>query len=65
MLITLFQQSRRHKSQIYDPIWPVFKLIPGFIHDHLNCKFQEDLMKTEQVKQRLFQQSGDVFLKLM
>ena len=44
-----FQQSRGCNSKINDPIWPILEFIQDFIHVHLVCKFQEDLIKTEQV----------------
>ena len=43
----LFQQLRECNSKINDPIWPDFKLVWDFIHVHLTCKFQGDLIKTE------------------
>ena len=51
-----------------DPIWPGF-YIREFIHVHLICMFQEDLIKTERVVQktksnRLFQQSWNVLFVL-
>ena len=45
----LFQQSRGCNSKINDPIWPALELIPDFIHVHLICKFQKNLLKTEGV----------------
>ena len=45
----VFQQSSGCNSKIYDLIWLFFKLVWDFIHVHLICKFQEDLIKTEWV----------------
>ena len=69
--VRLFQQPRGCNSKINDPIWPDFKLIRDFIHVHLICKFQEDLIKTEWVmlmtksNRGLFSNQGDISLRLM
>ena len=43
----LLQQLRGSDFKINDPIWPIFDLVRDFIHVHLICKFQENLIKNE------------------
>ena len=46
-LIEAFLALKECNSKINDPIWPIFELVCDFIHVHLICKFQEELIKTE------------------
>ena len=60
-----FQQSRGCNSKINDQTSPVFELIKDFIHVHLICKFQEDLIIIEQVMLMTnFQQSRNITQKI-
>ena len=68
-LISLFQQSRGGNGKINVWIWPVFKLVQCFIHDHLICKFQAYPIKPEQgtlmtkLNRGLFSNQGGVALR--